>query len=165
MAVTLVCTNFGFRFGRRMSILVGDLLVMIGGAIQASSYSVGQIVRTLDIYSKTMEAETDIGEVRSPRHLRIRYRNDIGDSPNLHDRDYHQSQRTWPTSCDSMHVPHLGRRVRILGRPWNDTGHWSSPTGLMEIPYQLNVPFHDDIVRHNAHAAGYAAMVLCQGPH
>lgn len=45
MAVTLVCTNFGFRFGRRWSILGGDLLVIVGGAIQASSYSVAQIVR------------------------------------------------------------------------------------------------------------------------
>ncbi|KAK5000582.1 hypothetical protein LTR66_000601 [Elasticomyces elasticus] len=42
VAVTLICTNFGFRFGRRMSILVGDAFVVVGGAIQASSYSVGQ---------------------------------------------------------------------------------------------------------------------------
>ncbi|KAK3672451.1 hypothetical protein LTR78_007758 [Recurvomyces mirabilis] len=43
MAITLVCTNFGFRFGRRASIMIGDALVIVGGAIQASSHSVGQI--------------------------------------------------------------------------------------------------------------------------
>ena len=43
MSVILICTNFGLRFGRRQSILWGDALVMVGGALQCSSYSVAQI--------------------------------------------------------------------------------------------------------------------------
>lgn len=44
MAIFLTITGFGYHFGRRMSILIGDVLVVIGGAIQASSFSVAQII-------------------------------------------------------------------------------------------------------------------------
>lgn len=43
MAVFLIVSNFGFRFGRRISILGGDLLVIIAGLLQATSHSVAQI--------------------------------------------------------------------------------------------------------------------------
>ncbi|CAK3991548.1 MFS general substrate transporter [Lecanosticta acicola] len=44
MAIFLVISGVGYHFGRRMSILIGDVLVVIGGAIQASSFSVAQII-------------------------------------------------------------------------------------------------------------------------
>lgn len=44
MSVFLIFTSFGLRFGRRQSILWGNSLVMVGGAVQASSYSVPQII-------------------------------------------------------------------------------------------------------------------------
>ena len=44
MAVFLTVSGFGHRFGRRMSILVGDACVIVGGILQATSYSVAQII-------------------------------------------------------------------------------------------------------------------------
>ncbi|KAK3715511.1 hypothetical protein LTR37_006999 [Vermiconidia calcicola] len=44
MSLFLTVTNVGYTFGRRGSILLGDMLVMVGGAIQAASYSVAQII-------------------------------------------------------------------------------------------------------------------------
>ena len=38
MAIFLTISDFGSRFGRRMSILVGDVCVIIGGILQATSY-------------------------------------------------------------------------------------------------------------------------------
>lgn len=43
-AMSLAVTLFGMQLGRRKTILLGDLFVCIGAAIQASSYSVGQII-------------------------------------------------------------------------------------------------------------------------
>ena len=43
-AMSLGVTLFGMQLGRRKTILLGDLFICIGAAIQASSYSVGQII-------------------------------------------------------------------------------------------------------------------------
>jgi len=38
MVLFLTFTGLGHRYGRRMSILVGDVFVIVGGVIQAASY-------------------------------------------------------------------------------------------------------------------------------
>lgn len=43
-AMSLAVTLFGMKLGRRKTILLGDLFICIGAAIQASSHSVGQII-------------------------------------------------------------------------------------------------------------------------
>lgn len=43
-AMSLAVTLFGMRLGRRRTILLGNLLICVGAAIQASTFSVGQII-------------------------------------------------------------------------------------------------------------------------
>lgn len=46
MSLFLAASDFGSRFGRRMSILGGDICVIIGGLLQATSYCKRSLTHT-----------------------------------------------------------------------------------------------------------------------
>lgn len=61
MAIFLTLSDFGSRFGRRLSILMGDTFVIVGGILQSTSYCTSNVVdpNTLELCPSKSEFLTE----------------------------------------------------------------------------------------------------------
>lgn len=104
MALFLAASNFGHRYGRRVSIMFGDALIIIGGLIQATSFCM-QSPCVPDFCGIAADEENS----RRPDHhsacdLRARNRAGLSYRTNLHERDNDQQDRARSAGRHSVHL-------------------------------------------------------------
>lgn len=115
MALFLTLTNVGFRIGRRGSILLGDLFVMVGGAIQAASYC--EYRCHLPSEFAPLISCSCCSNHRRASNRRPRYWSHLCHGTDLYVRDDHQQEGKRTTSGYSGYLSHQRCRAGILGMP------------------------------------------------